>query len=72
MVVVKKPQSSKLRMYIDPRDLNQALQKSCYPQPIIEDILPQLSKVKVFSVFDAKDGFWQVKLDKESPYLTTF
>ena len=26
----------------------------------------------MFSVLDAKDGFWLVKLDEESPYLTTF
>ena len=50
MVVVKKPQGSKLRICIDPRDLNQALQRSCYPQPTIEDILLQLLKAKVFSV----------------------
>ena len=72
MVVVKKPQSKKLRICIDLRDLNQALQRSRYPQSIIEDILPQLSKAKVFSVLDAKDGLWPVKLDKESSYLTTF
>ena len=72
MVVVKKPQSKKLRICIDLRDLNQALQRSRYPQSTIEDILPQLSKAKVFSVLDAKDGFWQVKLDEKSSYLTTF
>ena len=50
MVVVKKPQSNKFRICIDPRDLNQALQRPRFPQPTIEDILPQLSKAKgVFS-----------------------
>ena len=72
MVVVKKPYSNKLHICIDLRDLNQALQRSCYPQPTIENILPQLSNTKVFSVLDAKDAFWLVKLDEESPYLTTF
>ena len=72
MVVVKKPQSNKLRICIDPLDLNQVIQKPIYPQLTIEAILPQLSQAKVFSVLDAKDGFWEVKLDKESPYLTTF
>ena len=72
MVVVKKPQSNKVRICIDPGDLNQALQRPRYPQPTIEDILPQLSKAKVFSVLDAKEGFWQARLDEESSYLTTF
>ena len=40
--------------------------------PTIEEILPHLSNAKVFSILDAKDGFWQVKLDEESNYLTTF
>lgn len=26
----------------------------------------------MFSVFDAKDGFWQVKLSEKASYLTTF
>ena len=59
IVVVKKPQGKKL--CIDPHDLHQALHRPHYPQPTIEDILPQLSKSKVFS--DVKDGFWQIKLD---------
>jgi hypothetical protein len=40
--------------------------------PTIEEILPELAKAKVFSVADAKNGFWQVKLDEASSYLTTF
>lgn len=32
----------------------------------------RLRKAKVFSVLDAKNGFWLVQLDKELSYLTTF
>ena len=63
---------SKLRLCIDPKDLNKALKRSHYPMPTIEEILPELSKAKVFSVADARNGFWQVKLDEPSSYLTTF
>ena len=56
-VVVKKPQSNKFRICIDPRDLNQALQRPRFPQPTIEDILPQLSKAKGVFVLDAKGRF---------------
>ena len=62
----------KLRLCNDPKDLNKALKPSHYPMPMIEEILPELSKVKVFSVADARHGFWQVKLDVPSSYLTTF
>ncbi|XP_035700303.1 uncharacterized protein K02A2.6-like [Branchiostoma floridae] len=71
LVTVRKP-SGKLRICIDPRDLNEALKRSHYPAPTIEDIIPELSKAKVFSVLDAKNGYWQVALDEESSVLTTF
>lgn len=70
MVAVQKP--GKLRICIDPKDLNTALQRSHYPMPTIDEILPKLAKAKVFSTLDAKDGFWQVKLDEKSSFLTTF
>ena len=54
MVIVKKP--NKLRICLDPKDLNKAIKRSHYPIPTIDNILPQLSKAKVFSVLDAKDG----------------
>ena len=72
MVVIKKSQSNKLCICINHHDLNQGLQRPCYPQQTIEDILQQLSKARTFSVLDGKNGFWQVALDKESSYLTTF
>ena len=72
MVVVNKPQSNKLRICIEPLDFNQVIQKPIYPQLTIGDTIPQLSQAKVLSVLDAKDGFWEIKLDKESSYLTAF
>ena len=69
-MVVKKP--GKLRLCLDPKDLNKALKRPNYPMPTIEGILPELAKAQVFSVLDAKDGFWQVKLTEVSSDLTTF
>ena len=40
--------------------------------PIIEDIATRLHGAKVFPVLDAKNRFWHVKLDEESPHLNTF
>ena len=70
LVLVNK--TNKLRVCIDPQDLNKALKRAHYPLPTIEDVATRLGKAKVFSVLDAKNGFWQVQLDKESSYLTTF
>ena len=71
LVLVKKP-NGKLRVCIDPQPLNKALKRSHYPLPVIDDLLPDLSKAKVFSVCDVKNGFWHVELDEDSSYLTTF
>lgn len=70
LVAIKKP--GKLRVCIDPRDLNKAIHRPKYQMPILDEILPALSNARLFSVLDAKDGFHQVKLDTESSYLTTF
>ena len=70
MVAVRKP--NKLRLCIDPANLNMAIKRNHYPTPTIDDIMPKLTKARVFSVADAKDGFLQVRLDEESSYLTTF
>ena len=70
LVAVQKP--GKLRVCIDPRDLNRAIKRPKYQMPTVEEVLPKLAKAKVFTVLDAKDGVHQVKLDKESSLLTTF
>ncbi|CAH1244320.1 Hypp7262 [Branchiostoma lanceolatum] len=71
LVTVSKP-SGKRRICIDPRDLNEALKRSHYPAPTIDDLTPELRKAKVFCFLDAKNGYWQVVLDEESSLLTTF
>lgn len=71
LVIVKKS-NGKLRLCLDPHNLNQAIQRPHYQMPIIEEIIPKLSKAKIFSVLDAKDGFWQIPLSNESSMLTCF
>ena len=70
MVAVRKP--NKLRVCLDPLELNKAVLRNHYHIPTVEQIAPRLSKAKVFSTVDAKDGFLQVVLDEPSSYLTTF
>ena len=66
----KKP--GKLRVSIDPKDLNKALKRNHYYIKTLDSILPNLAKAKAFSVLDAKDGYNHIELDDESSYLTTF
>ena len=43
-----------------------------FPMPTIEEVATRLNGAKIFSVFDASNGFWQVELDQASSLLTTF
>ena len=71
MVVVLK-KNGHVRVCLDPRDLNKAVKRAHYPLPLLEDVASRLHKAKIFSVFDAKTGFLQIKLDEKSSFLTTF
>ena len=70
LVLLKR--NGKLRLCIDPKPLNKALKRNHYPLPVIDDLLPDLSKARYFTVADVKNGFWHVCLDEESSKLTTF
>jgi hypothetical protein len=37
-----------------------------YPTPLIEDILLDLGKARIFSIVDARDGFWHVFMDEKN------
>lgn len=71
MLAVPK-KNGKIRVCLDQKDLNKAILRQNYPMPAIEDIATRLHGTKVFSVLDAKNGFWHVNLDEESSYRTTF
>lgn len=71
-MVVARKSSEAIRLCIDPKPLNVALKRNQYPTLTIEDILPDLSNARIFSVVDAKDGFWHIQLDQASSFLTTF
>jgi len=69
-VAVVKP--NKIRICIDPRDLNKAIQREHYLMMAIEEVVASMPQAKVFSVLDATSGYWQVKLDEASSKLCTF
>ena len=71
LVVVEKP-NGKLRICLDPRDLNAAIKRPHYPMPTLEDASSKLTGACFFSKLDAKSGYWQMKLTEQSSYLTTF
>ena len=72
MVVIPK-KNGKLRICLDPMDLNHALQQENYPMPTIEDVASRLHRAyKVFMSLDVSNRFWRVVLNEESSFSTTF
>ena len=43
-----------------------------YPSRTTEEVNHKFVNAKLFTKLDAKNGYWNVKLDEESSYLTTF
>ena len=70
MVAILKKNGT-LRMCLDPKDLNRAIQRENYPLPTIEDVATRLDGAKVFTIMDMQSGFWSVQLDEQSSYHTT-
>ena len=60
-----------LRICIDPRSLNLALKRGHYHLSVLEDILPDLARAKVFSIVDLSHGYWHCILQEDSSLLTT-
>lgn len=69
MVVVSK--RDKIRICMDPVDLNGVLQREHYPMKTLEDVASRLAEAKYFSTLDASSGFWQIPLHEESSKLCT-
>ena len=71
MVVVTK-QNGKLRICLDPKDLNYSVQREHYPLPTIEDIATCLEGAKLFTILDIRNGFWHICLDEKSTMITIY
>lgn len=71
LVTVQKP-NGRIRLCIDLQPLNKALKRNNYPMHTIEELLPELSNGKCFSVMDVKNGYWHLELDSQSSQATAF
>lgn len=64
--------NDKIRICLDPSDLNKVVKRAHHPMKTVEDIVSNIPNACVFSKLDAKSGFLQIKLNEKSSYLTTF
>ena len=58
VIMVKKKDTTDLRMCIDYRSLNKDMVVENYPIPRVDETLNTLGKGKIFSKLDIKSGFW--------------
>ena len=59
-----------LRICLDPRDLNEALEREPYHTHSVDEIAAKLKGMTVFATMDFKKGYWMVVLHPDSRKLT--
>ena len=62
--------NKKLRICLDPRDLNEALERESYYTCSIEEIMGKFHGMTRFTIADFNKGYWMVELDPESRKYT--
>ena len=60
----------KLRICLDPRDLNEALKREPHHTRSVDEITAKLQGMTVFTIVDFKKGYWMVVLHPDSRKLT--
>lgn len=61
-----------LRLCVDYRKLNEITRKNRYPLPNISELRDRLSKAKVFTSLDLRDGYYQIRIKKGEEWKTAF
>ena len=59
-----------IRLCIDPKDLNEPLEREPYYSRSIDELISMFAGAKVFTIVDMDKGYWQVVLHPESRKLT--
>ena len=62
--VAASKKNGKLHTYLDPKDLNHAIQGENYQLLTIDDFVTRLHGAKVFTIMDVKNKFWHTTLMK--------
>lgn len=64
--------NGELRLCIDMRRANQAIQRLNHPLPVFEDLVSRFRNAKFFTTLDIKQAFHQVELSEDCRDVTTF
>ena len=70
-VLVKKKDNS-VRFCVDYCRLNEVTKRDMYPLPRTDDAIDALSSANIFSTFDLKSAYWQIKMAEHDIEKTAF
>ena len=71
LVVIPKHDGT-VRLCVDMRMANRAIERERHPSPTVDDLMHALNGAKYFSKLDLRSGYHQLLLAEESRYITTF
>ena len=71
-VFAPKPGKDDVRICVDMRCANEAIQREKRPIPTVDEVLEELNGSTVFSKLDMNMGFHQIELEESSRDITTF
>ena len=71
LVIITKNDGT-VRLCVDMRMANHAIQRERHPSPTVDDLINELNGAQVFSKLDLRAGYHQLSLAPESRYITTF
>ena len=72
VIVELEDKKKKMHICFDLTPLNKAVLREPFYYHTPDDVYNKLAKATCFTVIDLKKGYWQVLLDDELSYLTTF
>ena len=70
--VKKTDTGMKLRVCLDPSDLNKAIKREHCQMRTVDEVMGEIQDSDTFTICDAKKGFWMVELAEDCQELTTF
>ena len=70
-IIVPKPNGS-IRFVIDYRKVNNLIEGNSFPIPRIDDLIDRIGKGKFLTKMNLSKGFYQIPLDENSKFITTF
>ncbi|XP_011697755.1 PREDICTED: uncharacterized protein K02A2.6-like [Wasmannia auropunctata] len=71
-VVPIEKKNEEVKLCVDMRRANQAIQRERFPMSVLEDVLTEIYEAEYFSTIDIEKAYHQIELVEESRAITTF